>query len=126
MTATIRPERITEVQLTGLDLDAAPELRERLIDVLHGGTELLILDLSGVSSCDAAGLAVLIGTQRRARLLGAALRLVAPSLPVRQVLRSTGLERSLTICADVAEARLPDPRRDTALASSPAVLAAAV
>jgi anti-anti-sigma factor len=81
----------------GLDLAAAPELREQLIDVLHRGTELLILDLSHVRSCDAAGLAVLIGTQRRARLLGTKVRLLAPSSPVTQVLRSTGLDRSFTI-----------------------------
>lgn len=81
----------------GLDLAAAPELREQLIDVLHRGTELLILDLSHVRSCDAAGLAVLIGTQRRAELLGTKVRLFAPSAPVTQVLRSTGLDRSFTI-----------------------------
>jgi len=81
----------------GLDLAAASELREQLIDVLHRGTELLILDLSQVRSCDAAGLAVLIGTQRRARLLGTRVRLLAPSIPVTQVLRSTGLDRSFTI-----------------------------
>ncbi len=74
----------------GLDLAAAPALREQLIGVLHRGTDLLILDLS---------LAVLIGTQRRARLLGTKMRLLAPSLPVTKVLRSTGLDRSFTIHA---------------------------
>jgi anti-anti-sigma factor len=83
----------------GLDLAAAPELREQLIDVLHRGTEVLILDLSDVRSCDAAGLAVLIGTQRRAKLLGTKMRLLAPSIPVTEVLRSTGLDRSFTIHA---------------------------
>jgi anti-anti-sigma factor len=83
----------------GLDLAAAPALREQLIRVLHRGTDLLILDLSHVLSCDAAGLAVLIGTQRRARLLGTKMRLLAPSLPVTKVLRSTGLDRSFTIHA---------------------------
>jgi hypothetical protein len=34
--------------------------------MLHPGTRLLILDLSRVRSCDQAGLAVLIGIQRRA------------------------------------------------------------
>jgi anti-anti-sigma factor len=88
----------TLVQLSGgLDFAAAPALREQLIDVLHRGTGLLILDLSHVLSCDAAGLAVLIGTQRRASLLGTKVRLLAPSLPVRQVLRSTGLDRSFSI-----------------------------
>jgi anti-sigma B factor antagonist len=88
----------------GLDLAAAPALRERLIDVLRRSADLLILDLSHVPSCDAAGLAVLIGTQRRARLRGITMRLVAPSLPVRKVMRSTGLDRSFTICPDLSKA----------------------
>jgi len=46
--------------------------------------------LSRVSSCDPAGLAVLIGAQRRARPLGIVVRLVAPSLPVSKRLRLTG------------------------------------
>jgi len=81
----------------GLDFTAAPALRERLIDVLHRGTGLLILDLSHVTSCDAAGLAVLIGTQRRARSIGITMRLVAPSLPVSMVLDATGLKGNFTI-----------------------------
>jgi anti-anti-sigma factor len=90
----------TVVKLSGgLDFAAASALREQLIDVLHRGTDLLILDLSQVLSCDTAGLAVLIGTQRRATLLGAKMRLLAPSSPVTKVLRSTGLDRSFTIHA---------------------------
>jgi anti-anti-sigma regulatory factor len=42
---------------------------------------------------------VLIGTQRRAGLLGIKVRLLAPSPPVRKVLRSTGLDRSFSIYA---------------------------
>ena len=83
----------------GLDHVTAPALREQLIDVLHRGTGLLVLDLSRVLSCDSAGLAVLVGTQRRARLLGTKMRLLAPSLPVTRVLRSTGLHRSFSISA---------------------------
>jgi anti-anti-sigma factor len=90
--------------LDDLDFAAAPALRERLIDMLHRDTGLLILDLSHVRFCDAAGLAVLIGTQRRARLLGIPMRLVAPSLPVTQALGSTGLTRNFTICSDLSAA----------------------
>jgi anti-anti-sigma regulatory factor len=72
--------------------------------VLHRGTSLLVLDLSGVLSCDVSGLAVLIGTQRRARLLGTVVRLAAPSPPVAKLLRSTGLDRSFTICPDLSGA----------------------
>ncbi|HEY1698548.1 MAG TPA: STAS domain-containing protein [Trebonia sp.] len=96
----------------GLDFAAAPALRERLIDALQRGADLLILDLSHVPSCEPAGLAVLIGTQHRARLLGIAMRLVAPSLPVCEVLGATGLRRNFTICRDLSSAlapRRPDP-----------------
>jgi anti-anti-sigma factor len=90
------------VRLRGaLDVAAAPALRERLIGLLHPGTRLLVLDLSRVPSCDPAGLAVLIGTQRRASLLGIVVRLAAPSLPVAALLRLTGLDRSFTICPDL-------------------------
>jgi anti-anti-sigma factor len=118
--------RRTIVRLSGaLDLAAAPALRERLIDVLHRGTGLLVLDLSQVLSCDASGLAVLIGTQRRARLLGTVMRLAAPSLPVTKLLRSTGLDRSFAIYPDLSGAlasELDEPARP---ASAPSVPAAA-
>ena len=101
----VPPGGCTVVSLCGgLDLEAAPALRERLIDVLRGSTDLLILDLSHVQACDQTGLAVLIGTQRRARLGGITMQLLAPSLPVRKVLRSTGLDRSFTICPELSEA----------------------
>ena len=51
-----RPAARTIVRLRGaLDVAAAPALRERLIDMLHPGTSLLVLDLSRVPSCDPAG-----------------------------------------------------------------------
>jgi anti-anti-sigma factor len=103
--APAQPADRAIVRLDGaLDVAAAPALRERLIGVLHRGTSLLVLDLSGVLSCDVSGLAVLIGTQRRARLLGTVVRLAAPSPPVAKLLRSTGLDRSFTICPDLSGA----------------------
>ena len=96
------PAGCTVVRLDGdLGIAAAPALRERLISVLGPGTRLMILDLSRVRSCDMAGLAVLIGTQRRARGQGIVMRLAAPSPPVTEVLHSSGLERCLTVCPDL-------------------------
>jgi anti-anti-sigma factor len=87
------------VELDGdLGIVAAQALREVLISALRPGTRLLAIDLSRVQSCDSAGLAVLIGTQRRAREEGIVVCLVAPSPPVAELLHSTGLERCLTIC----------------------------
>jgi anti-anti-sigma factor len=105
-----------------LDIAAAPALRERLIGLLHPGMRLLVLDLSRVPTCDAAGLAVLVGTQRRARLLGIVVRLAAPSLPVATLLRLTGLERNLTICPDLGSALAVEQPEHAAASPSAHVL----
>jgi anti-anti-sigma factor len=101
-----------------LDIATTPALRERLLGVLGLGVRLLIIDLSGVSFCDAAGLAALIGTQRRARARGITVRLAAPRPQLTKLLRITGLDRSLTICATLADA-LPTEWRGPRAATSP-------
>ena len=117
------PTARTIVRLDGaLDVAAAPALRERLIGLLHPGTRLLVLDLSRVPSCDPAGLAVLIGTERRARALCIVMRLAAPSVPVAKLLRLTGLDRTLTICAGLRCA-LSEHHEPARAAPSPLVLA---
>jgi anti-anti-sigma factor len=88
----------TIVALTGtLDLAAAPALREHLIGALRHSGRLLILDLREVASADAAGLAVLIGTQRRAARLGITLRLAAPGPQIAELLRTTEFDRTLIV-----------------------------
>lgn len=88
----------TIVALTGaLDGAAAPALREHLIGVLRRSGRLLILDLREVASADAAGLAVLIGAQRRAAELGVTLHLAAPGPQIAKLLCVTGFDRALTV-----------------------------
>ena len=104
------PADRTIVRLDGaLDAAAADALRERLIGLLQPGIRLLVLDLSGVPSCDSAGLAVLIGAERQSRVLGAVMRLAAPSAPVAKLLRHTGLDRNLTIYPDLRGALAAEP-----------------
>jgi anti-sigma B factor antagonist len=87
---------ITIAELTGeLDIASAPALREQLLSLLRPGSSRLVIDLSRVSFCDASGLAVLVNTGRRARLLGGFLRLAAVSPQVGRVLDITGLHRHL-------------------------------
>ena len=105
MTVTTRPPPGRSiVRLRGsLDFGAAKELRERLIDVLHRGANPLIIDLSRVPSGDEAGLAVLIdATPRQAARQRRAV--AAPSVPVAELLRSTGLHRHFTIYPDIPAA----------------------
>lgn len=101
---------VTVAELVGeLDIASVPAVREELLSLLGRGSSQLVVDLSGVSFCDASGLAVLVNTGRRARLLGGFLRLAAVSPQVGRVLQMTGLQRSLatfpTVEAAVAGAR---------------------
>jgi len=66
---------------------------------------------------------VLIGTQRRARLLGIVVRLAAPSVPVAKLLRLTGLDRSFTICPDLRGALTVERHEPATASPSPQVLA---
>ena len=105
---------ITVAELAGeLDVACAPALREQLLGLLWPGSGRLVIDLSEVSLCDASGLAVLVGTGRRAKLLGGFLRLAAVSPVVDRALHITGLHRHLD---DVAHG----PGRDCRPAGSPA------
>jgi anti-sigma B factor antagonist len=116
---------VTVAEVTGeLDIASAPALREQLLSLLRPGSSRLVIDLSKVSFCDASGLAVLVNTGRRARLLGGFLRLAAVSPQVGQVLNITGLHRHLasfpTVQAAATGAQAAQHGQAGAAASGPA------
>ncbi|GAA3979840.1 hypothetical protein GCM10023085_72630 [Actinomadura viridis] len=105
---------VTIAALDGeLDIATAPALLDGLLALLRPGLRLLVLDLSHLWFCDAAGASVLIGVRRRAMLLGIPLRLAAPRTRVARVLNVTGLDRTLAIHPTLAEAvaSFPAPAR---------------
>jgi anti-anti-sigma factor len=77
------------------DIASAPALREQLQGLLRPAASRLVINLSAVRYADASGLAVLVGTGRRARLHGGFVRLAAPAPAVASVLRLTGMHRQL-------------------------------
>ncbi|WP_369244788.1 STAS domain-containing protein [Streptomyces sp. R41] len=92
------PEGREKVVVSGsLGLATVPGLRERLLGVCHGPGSLMILDLSGVTSCDTLGLGLLVATARRVHHSGGGLRLVAPSHAVVEALGDSGLIRPLHV-----------------------------
>ena len=91
-----------------LGIASAPALREQLLSLLRAAS-YLIIDLSAVEHADASGLAVLVGSGRRARLLGGSLRLAAPSPEVARVLSATGLNQHLDIFPTVRAAITGQP-----------------
>jgi anti-anti-sigma factor len=99
------------VALSGsLDGASAPALREYLLRMVHQCDGHLVADLSGISYADVGGLTVVVGTGRRARLLGGWLRLASPSPMLADLLAGTGLDRQLDIYASVeAAVSVPAP-----------------
>jgi anti-anti-sigma factor len=97
-----------------LGIASAPALREQLLSLLRPAGHLTI-DLSAVEYADASGLAVLVGTGRRAQLLGGSLRLAAPSPEVARVLAATGLNQHLYIYPTVRAAITSQPRLPEAI-----------
>jgi anti-sigma B factor antagonist len=119
---------ITIAELTGeLDVATAQGLREELLSLLRPGSSQLVIDLSGVSFCDASGLAVLINIAHRAELLGGFLRLAAVSPQVARVLNITGLDRHLasfpTASAAATGVQAAQHRETGSAAGGPAVRA---
>jgi anti-anti-sigma factor len=95
----------TVVTISGeIDIASAPGLRERLLGLLRSHASRIVIDLSGVTFCDASGLAVLVGASRRAGLLDGVVRLAAPAPLVATILRLTGLHSRFQIFATVPEA----------------------
>jgi anti-anti-sigma factor len=107
-----------------LDITSAPALREELLSLLSPGAGRLIIDLSAAGYADASGVAVLVGSARRARLLGGWLRLASPAPEVARVLLVTGAGRHLatfpTVQAAITGQRsgARPPRWSAAAASS--------
>ena len=79
-----------------LGIASAPALREQILGLFRAASHLII-DLSAVEHAEANGLAVLVASGRRARLLGGSLRLAAPTPEVARVLSATGMNRHLDI-----------------------------
>jgi anti-sigma B factor antagonist len=105
-----------------LGIASAPALREQLLRLLRTASHLII-DLSAVEHADASGLAVLVGSGHRARLLGGSLRLAAPSPEVARILSATGMNRHLDIFPTIRAAITGQPRLPEAIFPSATVLA---
>ena len=78
-----------------IDSSTAPQLRERLDEVLDSGVAEVVVDLGGVTFLDSAGLCVLAAAHRRTRESQVPLRVLASSRAVIRPLQITGLWRLL-------------------------------
>lgn len=85
-----------------LDSYGAAALREGMARL--AGFRSVVLDLSGATFIDSAGLGVVVGAIRRVRQSGADIVLAAAQPSIERVLRVAGLHRIVILAASADEA----------------------
>jgi len=92
--------------LTGeVDVYTAPQLKERLVEVIDGGCVNILVDLEGVGFIDSSGLGVLVGGLRRAKERSGVIRLVCTRENILKIFRITGLDKVFPIFDTLEQAR---------------------
>jgi anti-sigma B factor antagonist len=87
-----------------LDMAVADRLRRALGELLDKGRTKLVLDLSGVAYIDSSGLGALVATLKRARGVGADIKLCALQPDVRSIFDMTRLIKVMEVYGTRAEA----------------------
>jgi anti-sigma B factor antagonist len=95
----------TVVGLTGaVDMRSASAIRSVFRDLVDSGVTRVLVDLTDVTWVDAVSVGVLIGGYRRVHGGGGDFRVAAPSWPIRNLLRMTGLTRFVPVYDSMATA----------------------
>jgi anti-sigma B factor antagonist len=87
-----------------MDYMSRPVIRERLGELIARGGRSIVLDLSGVTFCDSAGLNILLVARLQADDRGAELVLACVSPQLQRILQMTGADQVLLSYASVDEA----------------------
>jgi anti-sigma B factor antagonist len=99
VTLCIRPgDGGTIMAISGeVDVGTEAQLQQSLLRIIRERPARLMLDVSGVSFMDCAGLRALLVTRRRAEMRGVFLRLIATSAAVRRIIELTGAQEALAM-----------------------------
>ncbi|HWH43590.1 MAG TPA: STAS domain-containing protein [Thermoleophilaceae bacterium] len=93
------------IELGGeVDLYTAPEFKERMVQVIDGGTKRVVVDLSKATFIDSTTLGVLVGGVKRLRPVGGQMLLVCSDQNILKIFEITGLDRVFPIHATREEA----------------------
>ena len=87
-----------------LDATTAPQFASLAMGLVDDGARDIIVDASGLTSCDASGLSVFVQVGTRLRSRAGRLALAAPAAPVRQALEAGGLGDAFVMTASVPAA----------------------
>jgi len=100
-----------------VDLYTAPQIRERVIQLLDDGARHVIVDLREVDFLDSTGLGVLVGSLKRLREQDGSLKVVTAGGRIPQLFRLTGLDRAFQLLQSLPQAITGDPHWEAALVS---------
>lgn len=99
-------DRVQILRVQGeLDLATADALYQRGRAAIARHARLLLLDLRGLSFCDARGLSAFVRLANDADSAGCGYGLIAPTPQVADILRITGLGTRLRVFATIGQAR---------------------
>jgi anti-sigma B factor antagonist len=88
-----------------LDMATEPQFSAEVGAALSSGSQVLVLDLGGLTFVGSAGLKALVELEQRAGERNARLRLVLGASPTGRLLELTGLQGTFTVYQTVGEAR---------------------
>ncbi len=99
LTLGVRPGDDRTVVVVSGEVDVCTEasLQQALPRIMREHGARLLLDVSGVSFMDCAGLRALLTTRRRAELHGGFMRLIAVSRAVRRITELTGAHEAMAV-----------------------------
>jgi anti-sigma B factor antagonist len=98
-----------------VDVYSAPQLRERVIQLVADGIRHIVADLREVDFLDSTGLGALVGSLKRLREQDGSLRLVTRAGRIPQLFSITGLDRVFALHPSVPEAITGDQHWTAAL-----------
>jgi len=87
-----------------LDLTTSEGVAEQGCAAIARLARLVLLDLTGLSFCDARGIGAFVRIANHADAAGCRFALIAPRPPVAQILRISGLDSRLPVFATIDDA----------------------
>ncbi|MEU0414765.1 STAS domain-containing protein [Streptomyces griseorubiginosus] len=102
---TIAAGRCLVARVSGeMDYTTASVFHPQFKELITRGDRFVVLDLSGVSFCDSAGLNLLLRMWRQAEASGAVVVLACVPDPVLRILEMTGADQLLRVYDTVTDA----------------------
>jgi anti-anti-sigma factor len=120
LTSRVAADGKTVVRLRGeLDIATTDQAYEYLRDVVdNSGASAVLLNLSELTFCDAAGLGVLARVASRARRSGRSLKLAAARPSLLRIMHITGMDEAFPEVRNPAASMITLPRQDKLTAIS--------